>query len=94
MPVVASLGALSFTDFDIYAVADLANLRFVGLANYRRLLDDAALLDRAPQHRLLRRASAAPLSVAPSLGAALLAERAARRAGKGVLPHASSSCRW
>ena len=39
VPVVASLG-LSLTDFDLYAVADLANLRFAGLANYRRLLEE------------------------------------------------------
>ena len=30
--------ALSLTDFDIYALADLRNLRFVGLANYVQLL--------------------------------------------------------
>ena len=39
LPVVAALG-LSLTDFDIYAVADLGALRFVGLANYARLLED------------------------------------------------------
>src|SRR5262245_45873719 len=32
VPVVAAL-AMSFTDFDIYALADIANLRFVGLEN-------------------------------------------------------------
>ena len=31
VPVLAAL-ALSLTDFDIYALADLGNLRFVGLA--------------------------------------------------------------
>ena len=36
-PVVAAL-ALSVTDFDIYALADLRNLRFVGLDNYIGLL--------------------------------------------------------
>jgi multiple sugar transport system permease protein len=29
---------MSLTDFDIYALADLGNLRFVGLRNYFRLL--------------------------------------------------------
>jgi multiple sugar transport system permease protein len=37
LPVVMGL-ALSLTDFDIYALADLRNLRFVGLDNYGRLL--------------------------------------------------------
>src|SRR6266536_3350068 len=37
LPVVAAL-LMSLTDFDIYALADLRNLRFVGLANYTRLL--------------------------------------------------------
>lgn len=37
MPVIAAL-LLSLTDFDIYALADLKNLRFVGLQNYERLL--------------------------------------------------------
>ena len=37
IPVVAGL-ALSLTDFDIYALADLSTLRFVGLRNYAQLL--------------------------------------------------------
>ena len=37
LPAAASL-VLSFTDFDIYALADLSNLRFVGLQNYERLV--------------------------------------------------------
>lgn len=39
VPAAASL-VLSFTDFDIYALADLANLRFVGFQNYARLLEN------------------------------------------------------
>jgi len=39
VPVVASV-LLSFTDFDIYSVASLDNLRIVGAANYRHLFDD------------------------------------------------------
>ena len=37
LPVVAAL-AISLTDFDIYALADLSNLRIVGFANYVELL--------------------------------------------------------
>ena len=37
VPVIAAL-ILSFTDFDIYAVADIGNLRFVGFDNYLQLL--------------------------------------------------------
>lgn len=36
LPTIAAL-FLSLTDFDIYAVADLRNLRFVGLGNYANL---------------------------------------------------------
>jgi multiple sugar transport system permease protein len=37
LPVAAGL-AMSLTDFDIYALADPRNVRFVGLKNYLRLL--------------------------------------------------------
>ena len=39
LPVGAAL-VLSVTDFDIYALADLRNLRWVGLDNYATLLDN------------------------------------------------------
>jgi multiple sugar transport system permease protein len=39
LPIAASL-LLSFTDFDIYAIADLANIRLAGLANYAALVRD------------------------------------------------------
>ena len=39
VPALAAL-VLSFTDFDIYALADLANLRFIGFDNYQRLLSN------------------------------------------------------
>lgn len=72
LPVLAAL-ALSVTDFDIYALADLANLRFVGLRNYGRLLADPTF-----RTALWNTASfvvvAAPLSVGVSLGAALLVD--------------------
>jgi multiple sugar transport system permease protein len=70
VPVAASLG-LSLTDFDIYSVADLANLRFVGLANYGRLLEDAAFWT-ALRNTAYFVVVGAPLSVATSLAAALL----------------------
>src|SRR3546814_4667618 len=39
LPAGASL-FLSFTDFDIYALADIGNLRFVGFQNYDRLVEN------------------------------------------------------
>jgi len=69
-PVVAGL-LLSLTDFDLYALADLRNLRFVGLENYARLLHDAAFW-RAFANTLYFVAVGGPLSVGVSLGAALL----------------------
>ena len=39
VPVAAAL-VLSATDFDIYAIANPANLRWIGADNYRRLLAD------------------------------------------------------
>ena len=54
VPVLAAL-AMSLTDFDIYALADLRNLRVVGLANYIELLQTSAVLESARQHALLRR---------------------------------------
>jgi multiple sugar transport system permease protein len=70
VPVFASL-LLSFTDFDIYAVADPGNLRFIGLGNYAALLGDP-LFARALRNTLYYVAVGGPLSVAASLAAALL----------------------
>jgi multiple sugar transport system permease protein len=70
VPVVASLG-LSLTDFDLYAVADLGNLRFAALRNYARLLEDPTFWT-ALRNTAYFVAVGAPLSVATSLGAALL----------------------
>ena len=39
LPIAAAL-LLSLTDFDLYAVADWHNLRFVGFENYLHLLRD------------------------------------------------------
>ncbi len=70
LPVAAAF-ALSLTDFDIYALADLKNLRFVGLANYGRLLANP-LFWQALGNTLYFVAVGVPLSIAVSLGAALL----------------------
>lgn len=70
VPVVAAL-ALSFTDFDIYALADLNNLRFVGLANYLRLLT-TPLFWIALGNTLFFVALGVPASIVLALGSALL----------------------
>jgi len=70
LPVLAGL-ALSFTDFDIYALADLRNLRFVGFANYFELVR-TPLLWTALGNTLYFVGVGMPLSIAASLGAALL----------------------
>jgi multiple sugar transport system permease protein len=70
LPVVAAL-LLSLTDFDLYAIADLDNVEFIGLDNYARLL-------RTPDFWTALRNTfyfvlvGGPLSVIASLGAALL----------------------
>ncbi len=70
LPVLAALG-LSFTDFDIYALASLKNLRFVGLANYLVVLR-MGLFWKALGNTLYFVVVGVPLSVAAALGAALL----------------------
>ena len=70
VPVIAALG-LSFTDFDIYGVADRHNVRFIGLDNYRRLLA-TPLFWSALRNTVFFVVVGAPLSIAASLGAAVL----------------------
>ncbi|HEU0297969.1 MAG TPA: sugar ABC transporter permease, partial [Longimicrobium sp.] len=70
LPVVAAL-ALSFTDFDIYAVGDLDNTRWVGLRNYTQLLD-TPLFWQALRNTFYFALVGGPLSIAVSLAAALL----------------------
>lgn len=70
LPALASL-ALSFTDFDIYALADRANLRWVGLGNYAALLQKP-LFWKAMGNTLWFVVFGVPLIVAASLAAALL----------------------
>ncbi|MEO8804830.1 MAG: sugar ABC transporter permease [Burkholderiaceae bacterium] len=70
LPVIAGL-LLSLTDFDLYALADLATLRFVGLDNYLRLLH-TPLFWQALGNTLYFVLVGVPVSIGLSLGAALL----------------------
>jgi len=70
LPVLAAL-AISFTDFDLYALADLANLRFAGVRNYVRLLE-TPLFWQAVGNTVYFVVVGVPLSIGASLGAALL----------------------
>jgi multiple sugar transport system permease protein len=70
LPVLAAL-IMSLTDFDIYALADLGNLRFIGARNYLRLLE-TPLFWKALGNTLFFVVVGVPLSIAASLGAALL----------------------
>ena len=69
-PVLAAL-AMSFTDFDIYALASLRNLRFAGLDNYLHLLQ-TPLFWQALGNTMVFVVVGVPLSIGASLGAALL----------------------
>ena len=82
VPVFAAL-ALSVTDFDIYALADYHNLRFVGLRNYLELLSNP-LFWRALGNTLYFTAAGVPLSLCASVGAALLVNARVAR-WKGVM---------
>jgi multiple sugar transport system permease protein len=70
VPVAAAL-VMSATDFDIYGLADLHNVRFIGLANYVQLLK-TPLFWQALLNTLFFVLVGVPLSVAASLAAALL----------------------
>lgn len=70
LPVIAAL-VLSLTDYDLYALADIRNLRFVALGNYWELLH-RPLFWSALGHTLYFVVVGVPLSIAVSLGAALL----------------------
>jgi multiple sugar transport system permease protein len=77
LPVLASL-ALSVTDFDIYAVGDPGSARFVGLRNYTRLFAHP-LFWTALKNTFYFALVGGPLTVAASLGAALLVNARAVR---------------
>lgn len=70
LPVIAAL-LLSLTDFDIYALANLDNLRFVGVQNYERLLTNP-LFWGAMKNTLTFAVLGVPLSIAASLAAAVI----------------------
>jgi len=70
VPVLAAL-AMSLTDFDIYALADVRNLRLVGLGNYVQLLR-TPLFWQAFGNTLYFVVVGVPLSIVVSFGAALL----------------------
>lgn len=70
LPLVAAF-VLSLTDFDIYAVADLGNARFVGLRNYLRLVVDP-LFWIVLRNTLVFVVLGVPLTLLAALGGALL----------------------
>lgn len=69
-PVVAGF-ALSLTDFDLYSIGDIHNLRFVGLHNYRELTG-SSIFWQAFFNTLVFAAAGGPLTVLGSLVSALL----------------------
>lgn len=69
-PVVAGF-ALSLTDFDLYTLGDVHNLRFVALRNYRDLLG-SGIFWQAFSNTMYFSIIGGPLTVAVSLAAALL----------------------
>jgi multiple sugar transport system permease protein len=70
LPVAASF-FLSVTDFDIYAVGDLSNARFVGVRNYAELFRNP-LFWTAVRNTFYFALVGGPLTVAVALAAALL----------------------
>lgn len=78
LPVLAAF-FLSFTDFDLYALADIHNMRFVGLENYLNLLH-TPLFWQAMGNTAWFVVLGVPLSIGASLGAALLVNSTFNRA--------------
>jgi multiple sugar transport system permease protein len=70
VPIVATI-VLSLSDFDIYGIASLRNVRLVGPRNYLRLAQDPGFR-LALRNTLYFAFVAGPLSVGVSLAAALL----------------------
>lgn len=77
LPVLSAL-ALSLTDFDLYALADTRSLRFAGLDNYIDLLQ-TPMFWKALGNTAYFVVLGVPLSIALSLGAALLLNAPAAR---------------
>jgi multiple sugar transport system permease protein len=82
LPVVMGL-ALSLTDFDLYGLADLSTVRFVGLDNYLRLLQTPPFW-QALANTLYFVAVGVPASIGPLAGHRLAAQRP-RREVAGLL---------
>ena len=77
LPTAAAL-LLSLTDFDVYALADLRNLRWIGIDNYAELAANP-MFWRALANTLLFAAIGVPAVIGAALGTALLlADRAVR----------------
>lgn len=70
VPVLTAL-VLSVTDFDLYALAELSNLRFVGFGNYIDILQ-TPLFWKSLLNTFYFVGVGVPLSIFVSLGAALL----------------------
>jgi len=70
LPVFAGF-ALSLTDFDLYSIGDLHNVRFIALRNYKDVLTNGVFWT-ALLNTLYFALAGGPLTVAASLGAALL----------------------
>jgi len=70
VPVVSAL-IMSFTDFDIYALGNIETVRFMGFKNYIRIFE-TPLFWVAMKNTFYFVIVGAPLSVAVSLGAALM----------------------
>ncbi|HEU4704728.1 MAG TPA: sugar ABC transporter permease [Sphingomicrobium sp.] len=70
VPVLLAF-ALSLTDFDLYALADMDDLRFIGLNNYSELLQ-TPLFWKALGNTFYFVIVGVPLSIALSLAAAML----------------------
>lgn len=70
VPVIAAF-VLSFTDFDIYALGNFDNARFIGFKNYVQLFEDP-LFWKALKNTFYFLLVGGPLSIALSLGTALL----------------------
>ncbi len=78
VPVTAGL-VLSFTDFDIYAIASPATARFVGLSNFAAVLSDPVFWI-ALRNTMFFVLVGGPLTVAVSLAAAVLVNSRLARA--------------
>lgn len=80
VPIAAAF-LLSLTDFDIYALGDVSNVRFIGARNYARLLADP-LLWKALRNTAVFLFLGGPLTLGVALAAALaLHSRLARAKG-------------